>query len=264
MILSLSKISEIPFCAQNLYALQYSPIIKSYRHERGRDLNGFLYGVRGGCTFTFGAQSVRMEEGALIYLPRSSRHAYTVDEGDALYMRVDFSLSRAEDGEEILFADVPTLLFEKTPQAVLHRMEELLFLFEGAHGGATLLRRQASLLSLLAEIQANLAPTREALLLRPAMDALTLRYRESLSGESLAALCSLSATHFRRLFRALYGITPTEYRNRLRIEHAKPLLLSGNLTVGEIADRLGFESIFYFSRVFKAQTGMSPLAFARK
>jgi two-component system response regulator YesN len=42
------------------------------------------------------------------------------------------------------------------------------------------------------------------------------------------------------------------------------LLLSGDLTVGEIAEQLGFESIFYFSRVFKAQTGVSPLAFARK
>ena len=118
--------------------------------------------------------------------------------------------------------------------------------------------------SLLAEIQESLAPARERELLRPAIDAITLRYREELSSEELAVLCAISTSHFRRLFRTLYGVTPTEYRNRLRIAHAKQLLCTGGMTVGEVAEAVGFESIFYFSRVFKAQTGFSPISFARK
>lgn len=264
MIRTIDKISDIVFCAEDIDVLQYSPFIRSYRHENGRDLNGFLLSIRGGCTFTFGEREVRMEEGGMIYLPRASHHAFCVDEGEALYLRIDFSLIQKGNGEEILFADVPTLFFEKTPSSVMGRAEELLFLFERGVGAESSLKKQAGLLSLFAEIQENLAPKREIELLRPALDALFLSYREEISSEELAALCSISTTHFRRLFRRLYGTTPTDYRNRLRIERAKRLLRMGGFSVGEVAEEVGFESIFYFSRVFKAQTGESPLSFARK
>ncbi len=264
MILTLDKLSESQFCADGIYALQYSPFVRNYRHARGRELNGFLFAVRGGCTFAFEEKEVRMEEGGMVYLPRASRHAFSIDEGEALHLRIDFSLTDVDSGEEILFADGPTLLFRETPSSVKRKAEELLFLFEGGYGTESRLQKQACLFSLLADIQASLAPARETALLRPALDALSLRYREEIKSEELAALCAVSTTHFRRLFRRLYGMTPTEYRNRLRIERAKRLLYTGGRSVGEIAEEVGFESIFYFSRVFKAETGVSPLSFARK
>lgn len=39
---------------------------------------------------------------------------------------------------------------------------------------------------------------------------------------------------------------------------AKELLISSNLTIKEISYELGFQSIFYFSRIFKEKTGMNP------
>ena len=264
MVLTIDRLSEERFCVGNIYALQYSPFVRNHRHESGRDLNGFLFSIRGGCTFTFNDQNLRMEEGGVVYLPRGSRHAFRIDGGEALHLRIDFTLTKEPCGEEILFAENPILLFEKTPKAVMRRAEELLFLFERGYGAESLLRKQACLLALLAEIQANTTPKREVAMLRPALDALHAHSREEITSEELAALCSISATHFRRLFRRLYGMTATEYRNRLRIERAKKLLYAGGMTVGEIAEQVGFESIFYFSRVFKAQTGVSPMSFARK
>ena len=103
MLLSIDRLSDVQFCVNDIYALQYSPFVRNHRHEKGRDLNGFFYSVRGGCTFSFDGRQVRMEAGGMSYLPRGSHHAFSIDEGDALCLHIDFTLRCAENGEEILF-----------------------------------------------------------------------------------------------------------------------------------------------------------------
>ena len=55
-----------------------------------------------------------------------------------------------------------------------------------------------------------------------------------------------------------------EYINEEKIVRAKEMLLANNAKIYEISDRLGFESAFYFSKVFKKHTGLSPREFVRK
>ncbi len=81
----------------------------------------------------------------------------------------------------------------------------------------------------------------------------------NVSVEALAALCGMSDTYFRRLFVAEFGTTPQQYINRLRLTTATELLQSGYYTVGEIADRCGFNNINYFSAFIKKETGLPPL-----
>ena len=52
--------------------------------------------------------------------------------------------------------------------------------------------------------------------------------------------------------------TVSDYIAEVKIEHAKELIDSGQFLIYEIADRLGFENAYYFSKVFKKVTGMSP------
>ena len=68
----------------------------------------------------------------------------------------------------------------------------------------------------------------------------------------------MSKYHFLRIFKSVVGCTPIEYRNRIRLEHAKELLCDTSQTVGEIAASLGFGSNVYFSNVFKEKFGVSP------
>jgi len=49
-----------------------------------------------------------------------------------------------------------------------------------------------------------------------------------------------------------------EYITETRIAAAKEMLEQSNLKVYEIAEKLGYESSFYFSKVFKKVTGLSP------
>lgn len=95
--------------------------------------------------------------------------------------------------------------------------------------------------------------------LRPAVEYIAANYtRESVSVAHLAKLCGMSDTYLRRLFVREFGMTPQRYISRLRLSAARELLQSGYYSIGEIADRCGFNNINYFSTFIKKETGMSP------
>ena len=67
-------------------------------------------------------------------------------------------------------------------------------------------------------------------------------------------------TDFQTEYRDRFGISPFEDLIGIRIARAKLLLLHGAMSVEEVAERVGFSSIYYFSRIFRARTGVSPSA----
>ncbi len=79
--------------------------------------------------------------------------------------------------------------------------------------------------------------------------------------EKYAALCHMSMSRFYEEFREYAGMSPTKYRNHIRINIAKSDLLNTNMKVKEIAEKVGFDDAFYFSRIFRSITGMSPKEF---
>jgi AraC-like DNA-binding protein len=81
---------------------------------------------------------------------------------------------------------------------------------------------------------------------------------QNLKLEDYASMCHMSKYHFLRVFKSVTGITPLEYRNNIRIDHAKELLKSGIYSVSEISESLGYSSLAYFSTTFKKVTGISP------
>ncbi len=84
--------------------------------------------------------------------------------------------------------------------------------------------------------------------------------RIDLKMTDLAALADLSREHFARQFRRDFGVGPKEYLGQRVLERACARLLAGE-RVQEVATALGFASPFYFSRFFKAATGISPREF---
>jgi AraC-like DNA-binding protein len=74
----------------------------------------------------------------------------------------------------------------------------------------------------------------------------------------LAQQLPMGYSAFRKNFKAVTGLSPNQYHLNLRIERAKELLESTLLNVEEIADQTGFDSIYYFSRIFKKKVGLSP------
>lgn len=87
---------------------------------------------------------------------------------------------------------------------------------------------------------------------------------EQFSMEELAEKLSISYSSFRSEFKKYNGIPPGQYLLQLRIQSAKLLLSNASMTVKEIAFACGFESPFYFSKMFKKQVGTSPILFRKK
>lgn len=89
-------------------------------------------------------------------------------------------------------------------------------------------------------------------------------YDKNYSLEEYADMCKMSKFHFLRIFKETVGISPVEYRNKLRIEHAKDLLEDESIPIGEVGARVGYTSASYFCDAFKKKTGLSPAAYRQK
>jgi len=88
-------------------------------------------------------------------------------------------------------------------------------------------------------------------------------FHASLSTSSLARELGCNPDYLGRVFRRVYGRTPTETIHWRRLRHARKLLLESDRNVEEISRTCGFEDVRYFRRLFKRHEGMAPLAFRR-
>jgi AraC-like DNA-binding protein len=70
--------------------------------------------------------------------------------------------------------------------------------------------------------------------------------------------------HFIRLFKAMFGETPHQYRSRAQIEKAKHLLILTDWSVTEVCMAVGFSSLGSFSTLFARRVGASPSVFQRR
>jgi AraC-like DNA-binding protein/quercetin dioxygenase-like cupin family protein len=81
---------------------------------------------------------------------------------------------------------------------------------------------------------------------------------QSMDLEVLARKLGLSYSVFYRQFHKVTKMSPTQYQLMVRLSKAKKLLCETTLGIGKIAERVGFECPYYFGRIFKAKTGMTP------
>ena len=87
---------------------------------------------------------------------------------------------------------------------------------------------------------------------------------EPLSVSEVAQNSGLTRFHFIRLFKAIFGETPHQYRSRLQIEKAKHLLILNDLSITNVCMAVGFSSLGSFSTLFSRRVGMPPSEFQRR
>jgi len=79
--------------------------------------------------------------------------------------------------------------------------------------------------------------------------------------ENIVKNLPVGYSKLRKDFKRLTGQSPNQYQLNLKLEKAKELLNGTNLSISEIAYQTGFESVFYFSKLFKAKNNVSPKSF---
>ncbi|GAK43466.1 ABC transporter substrate-binding protein [Paenibacillus urinalis] len=90
-------------------------------------------------------------------------------------------------------------------------------------------------------------------------------YMRPISVSSVADALDCSPRHLSRLFqKSGLGETPSDYLARLRLEKSGELLRDTSLTLQEIAVNVGYQDGYYFSRMFKKYTGVSPMEYRKE
>ncbi len=82
--------------------------------------------------------------------------------------------------------------------------------------------------------------------------------------KDVASVFGYSQNYLSSLFGKYAGLSFIDYVNKCKIEKAKNMLSNPNTMIYEVATRLGFDSQFYFSKVFKKIEGISPTAYQNK
>ncbi|GAA0406526.1 AraC family transcriptional regulator [Paenibacillus motobuensis] len=153
-----------------------------------------------------------------------------------------------------------------TDDALLHRMEMMLMLIDSNQPGN--LDRAAMMLELfLYELVVQIEQTQAG-----HRGTFTLKIIEDLSRsiyvqqkpEEIADRHHISVSTLRRIVHEYSGYPLNEFIHRLKIAEAKNLLLNTEMSVKELAEALGYQDMFYFSRVFKRVTGISPSSYRKR
>lgn len=88
-------------------------------------------------------------------------------------------------------------------------------------------------------------------------------YPDDLKLSALAQLEALSETHYRALFKQRTGLSPIQYIIQVRVDAAANFLTNSRKSIHEIAALVGYADVYYFGRIFKSKTGISPGKYRR-
>jgi two-component system response regulator YesN len=89
-------------------------------------------------------------------------------------------------------------------------------------------------------------------------------YCEEIGLNDLATAINISPGYLSTIFKQYTGICFTDYLTNYKIEEAKKMLRNSDLKIYEISELLGYQNAYYFSKVFKKVTGMTPSEFLAK
>jgi AraC-like DNA-binding protein len=97
-----------------------------------------------------------------------------------------------------------------------------------------------------------------------ARDLLAAEYQSQVQLDRAAREACLSPFHFHRLFRSTFGETPHDFLTRRRMDRARHLLASGQMTVTEVCLEIGYSSLGSFSAKFQSLVGVPPTQYQRQ
>lgn len=90
------------------------------------------------------------------------------------------------------------------------------------------------------------------------------QFDQAIDMNQLAQESGMSLSGFRKKFTQTTGLPPGQYIQQIRLNKAGELLRQTDHSIGDIALQLGFENIYYFSRLFKQKTGCAPSAYRKQ
>lgn len=250
----ITGISSILFVPSDKYSEKcpvFSNLLPSYE---------LVYKLDGESATHFNSKKLHCAAGTAYLLPKGRNTGYFVERivpGDCI--DIFFHTSSPMPGEAIILSRgrnaVVRNLFLKIQKVWYakrngYELECMALFYAILHG--------------LSKAGSNPLPKEKLALIKPAVDYIEAHFCDGqFDYKRLPVLCGISYTHFKNLFRQEFGMPPIRYLADRKIRYACDLLKSHRYGVTEISEMTGFENVYYFSKVFKQTTGLSP-SFYRK
>ena len=114
------------------------------------------------------------------------------------------------------------------------------------------------------EVVANRKEDQSTSVISKAIEYIEENYKKELSLDEVSRAVNVSPYYFSKLFKEEKGENFVEYLTRVRMETAKKLLSTTDMSMKEICRQIGYSDPNYFSRNFKKYTGMTPTEYAKK
>lgn len=247
-----------------IYAQSYQSTLRYFStFGNPRKFNGFVYLLNCDCTYEIsGGKTIEAKKGDVVYLPAFGEYksnfknfgnesidgilinlSFSDDKGERFYLTNKIKVYKIPNSNYIKSYFTNILNCSKQPLTNIAEMKSIAYKILVYLGTAN------------KEFKINSSKYKR---ISKGIYYLENDAQQSLSIEEIAELCHMTTTYFRKLFKEYSGISPSQFRIQKKLDTAKSLLSTNDMTISEISDSLGFESVSYFSKLFKKYEKKSP------
>lgn len=256
--------------------LQIKEILTSYyqvrkgSYQSGREKNNFyelIYVDHGEMDLTIENREYRLTKYDLVLCHPGQKHSFeTTEDSSCSYLTITFTMDDQIPGS------LKNRVFHtrKDLYHVLTRFMKAMQSGDGLDQELAMLYLKEALILLYQTDRENtqedhaLQSHYEDTMLNEILVFIRNNIYENYTVEDLCQKFSISRSSLQALFRTNLDLTPKQYISELKLNEAKRLIRKHEHTISQISDMLGFTSIHYFSRRFKAYFGIAPSEYARE
>lgn len=230
--------------------------------EKKRTRDSFVYVLDGGVDYCMAdGRKLTHRKGDVYYLPLGCSYTMDVHPEGLHYIVCSFQCLQETRRQDFHYS-------AKNPQSYEKLFRRLVLQFS-ADGPERMAESMAALYSIYARIVKHYHPgyvsgSAKQKIQKAHTYILQNPADRQLSVKTLAEQAGMSQVHFRRLFHAMYNISPAKYIVSARVEKAKSLLELPEMGLEDVAEQAGFGSVAYLCSVFKATTGLTPSQYRKE
>lgn len=239
----------------NLYKLEANYPPKSVKYNINLHCYEMIFFISGECTTCFGTELIQDRPNSIRYLPKGIKTGeYTVTEIVSPTCCIDIYFDTSDP--------MPTIASGYASMSRLRNLFEKIYNIWSSKKPGYYTKAMSVFYDIIHTFQIqhdNYLGKAQKEKLAPAYDYLLDNYKNTkFDYREMCRKSGLSYSYFKELFIRQYGISPIKYVTHLKLELAKELLITQKYSITEIAEICGFENVYYFSTVFKKETGVSP------
>lgn len=266
-VLDFDSLNAIEYFLHRIIVIEQNRLLNTafITPDLGRETNGIIFILSGDITYySHNQPPLKAVKGDLVYIPHSSHYrcVFTSEcdpPDECRFILINFEIFDSTQSPFLLSEIIKVI---KPSNSIVYENSFIDILSIYRSGCPSPARLKACLYNILADVsnelyKKSISISQFAGIYR-GIQYLEQHFTEDISILELSRMCHVSETSFRRLFHQYAGISPLEYRNKLKITRAIDLLRTGMFTVNQVAEELGFSDASYFSRAFRKATGVTP------